>query len=233
MYMSEQSAFEKRYVDPKDQSDVEGLLEHFNLPPKAIAFLRRNKRQVQVVIAVVLVAVVALSLYKSYREDRVEKAASALAVAAKEPVASRAAALKSVADEYSNTDSGMWAEVELGHLAMEEKRFVDAASIYGAVEAKTEKDNPLYALALAGKAQSYEAANKTDEAYTAYDLLKVVKGYQYTAYSGLARILEEKGEIDKAMGIYGQYLAILTAEDGNEAEQSAIEEKIARLQIKK
>lgn len=231
--MSSESAFEKRYVDPKDQSNVEGLLEHFNLPPKAIAFLRKNKRQVQVAIAVVLITVVAFSLYRSYLEKRVEEAASSLAVAIKEPVDSRAGALQKVADTYDDTGSGTWADVELGHLAMSEERFEDAAAIYLKVREGIKDDNPLYGLVTAGQAQALEAAGKQDEAYAVFDLLKVVEGYQYTAYSGLARILEAKGEVEKAIAIYGQYLTILTADEGSERQKSIIEERIARLKTKK
>ncbi|WP_163336679.1 tetratricopeptide repeat protein [Desulfopila sp. IMCC35008] len=231
--MSSDSAFEKRYVDPKDQSNVEGLLEHFNLPPKVIVFLRKNKRKVQVAIAVVLIAVVAFSLYRSYLEKRVEEAASALAVAVKEPVESRAGALQNVAGKYDDTTSGTWANVELGHLAMTEERYEDAAGIYLKVREGLKEGNPLYGLAMTGQAQALEAAGKQDEAYAVFDLLKVVEGYQYTAYSGLARILEAKGEIDKAIAIYGQYLAILTADEGSDRQNTIIEERIARLKTKK
>lgn len=231
--MSSESAFEKRYVDPKDQSNVEGLLEHFNLPPKAIAFLRKNKRQVQVAIAIVLIAVVAFSLYRSYRENRIEEAASALAVAVKEPAESRADALQKVADKYDDTSSGTWAKVELGHLAISEERYEDASGIYLNVREGIKVDNPLYGLVIAGQAQALEAAGKRDEAYAVFDLLKVVDGYQYTAYSGLARVLEAKGEIEEAIAIYGQYLTILAADEGSDRQKTIIEERIARLKTKK
>lgn len=230
--MSSQSAFDKRYVDPKDQSNVEGLLEHFNLPPKVIAYLRRNKRQVQIMIAVVLIVVVAFSLYKSYRENRIENAASALAVAAKEPEGSKKDALAKVATEYDDTSSGTWANVELGHLAMKEERYADAAGIYGDILKDVDVDNPLYGLTLAGKAQALEAQGNSEEAYKVFEQLKGVEGYQYTGYSGMARILESQGEIDKAMGIYGQYLTILSSDENSQRQQAIIEERIARLKTK-
>lgn len=231
--MSEQSAFEKRYVDPKDQSSVEGLLEHFNLPPKVIAFLRRNKRAVQAVIAVVIIAVVSYSLYGTYRQNRIEDGATALSLALKEQGTMKTDALQKVAQDYSNTTSGTWARLELAHLALKGKEYAKAAQTYAEVNGQVAADNPLYPLTLFGQAQAYEANGEYDQAYSVFDKLKSIEGYQLTGYNGLARILETQGETEKALGIYGQYLTILNSEGGNNLQTTYIEEKIARLKAQK
>lgn len=227
--MSGHSAYEKKYVDPKDQSQVEGLLEHFNLPPKVIAFLRENKLKVQVALAVILTVVVTVSLYGSYQEKRIQQAASALTLAQKETGEAQSAAFEKVAADYGNTASGLWAKVELAHLEMREKNYDIAAQKYSAVRDEVKEDNPLYPLTLVGLAEAYEAQQKYDESHAAFESLKEVKGYELTAYTGMARIYESQGELEKAMGIYGQYLAVIGEEQGLAAQRAYVEEKISRI----
>lgn len=227
--MSGPSAYEKKYVDPKDQSQVEGLLEHFNLPPKVIRFLRENKRQIQIALAVTLIAIVTVSLYGSYKEKRVEKAASALTLAEKETGDAQIAAFEKVASEFDDTASGVWAKVELAHLEMKEKNYDSAAQKYSDVSKGLKADSPLYPLTLVGLAEAYEAQQKYDESYAAFESLKTVNGYELTAYAGMARIHETRGEFDQAMGIYGQYLAVIGEEPGLDAQRAYVDEKIARI----
>lgn len=231
-FMSGQSAFDKRYVDPKDQSNVEGLLEHFNLPPKAIEFLRKNKRMVQVALVVIVAAVVSYSLYGSYQGKRIESSASALSVALKSSGAEKKSALQDVADDYSGTGSATWAQVELAHLAMAEKDFEGAGKLYTTVHSSLKTENPLYPLTLLGMAQAAEAKGDLDSAYTSFEQLKGIGGYQLTGYNGLARIHTSRDEIDKALGIYGQYLAVLASEGEESLEKAVVEERIARLKAR-
>ncbi len=230
--MSGQSAFEKRYVDPKDQSKVEGLLELFNLPPQVITFLKRNKRAIQVVLAVILVAVISGSLYTSYRERKIESAASALALALQEPAGSRTESLQRVSDEYASTPSGVWARVELAHIAMNDKKFPEAAEKYAAINSGLKKENPLFALTLYGLAEAREAQGDTEGAYGAYEQLKSIAGYELTGYTGMARIHEQKGELEKALGIYGQYLAILGDAPEKAGQKAMVEARIARIKAR-
>ena len=230
--MSAQSVFEKRYVDPKDQSDVEGLLELFNLPPKLIAFLRKNKRAVQVGLAVILITVVSVSLYGSYKERRIENAASALTLALKETGPAQKEALQALADKYKGTASALWAKVELAHFAMNERDFVNASKQYSTINSELKADNPLYALSLYGIAQAEEAQGSSDAAYAAYERLKDVEGYQLTGYTGMARILEARGENEKALGIYGQYLAVIGDSAEAAGQKKLVEAKIARIKAR-
>jgi predicted negative regulator of RcsB-dependent stress response len=227
--MSGQSAFEKRYVDPKEQSDVEGLLELFNLPPKVISFLRENKRAVQVAGVVVIATIVAFSLYGSYKEKRIEKAASSLTLALKETGTMQNEALERIAKEFAGTASGVWAKVELAHLSMKAKDFKLASEKYSAIHKDLKVSNPLFALTLVGIAQAEEALENYDAAYAAFERLKDVEGYQLTGYTGMARIHETKGDFEKALGIYGQYLSILGDTAEVAGQKTIVEEKIARI----
>jgi tetratricopeptide (TPR) repeat protein len=230
--MSAQSAFEKRYVDPKDQSDVEGLLELFNLPPKFIAFLRKNKRAVQATVAVILITVVTVSLYGSYKERKIENAASALTLAIQETGTAQKEALQAVVDTYKGTPSAAWAQVELAHFAMKDRDFASAAKQYSTIHGGITAENPLYALSLYGIAQAEETQGNSDAAYGAYERLKDIAGYQLTGYTGMARILEAKGENEKALGIYGQYLAVIGDSAEAAGQKALIEARIARIKAR-
>ncbi len=227
--MSGQSAFEKRYIDPKEQSDVEGLLELFNLPPKVISFLRENKRAVQVAIAVVIVAIVSFSLYGSYKEKRIENAASSLTLALKETGTAQSEALERVANEFAGTASGVWANVELAHISMKAKDYQLAAEKYAVIHQELNVSNPLFGLTLVGMAQAKEAQGNYDTAYADFERLRDVEGYQLTGYTGMARIHETKGEFEKALGIYGQYLSILGDTPEVAGQKAVVEEKIAQI----
>lgn len=230
--MSGESAFEKRYVDPKDRNKLEELLEMFNLPPRAIAFLKTYKRPVQIVLAVVLVVVVSGSLYSSYRERQIEDGASALALALKETGNSQKEALESVAAKYGSTPSALWARIELAHLLMTERKFADAAAAYGAIHGEVKSGNPVYALSLYGMAQAEEAAGNIDGAMARYEELTRVEGYMMLGYTGMGRLYEAKGELEQALGLYGQYLAVLGDNPENSGDRMRIESQIARLKAR-
>lgn len=230
--MSDHSAFEKRYVDPEKQSNVEGLLEHFNLPPKVIKFLRSNKRAVQIAVASIITVVVVISLYGSYKENQIEKSASALSLALKESGDAKTEALQTVASKYESTASGIWAKIELAHLAMENEEYTTALAGYTGVLKDTSKDNPLYGLTLAGIAQAEEAVDNPDGAFSSYEILAEVKGYQFMAYKGMARIHEMRNEYQKALGIYGQFLSIHGEKEEFAQFKPRIEAEIARIKAK-
>lgn len=230
--MSNDSAFNKRLTEETTMDKVEGLLDHLNLPPKVIDFIRVNQRVLQVLIAVIVIAVVAWSLYGSYRERIVEEGASALSLAMKTDIGSRAEALQKVADQYSNTTSATWAKVELAHLDMKNGAYSDAADKYAAVVGSIKDSNPLYPLTLFGAAQALEAGGKYQEAAVQYNLLKDINGYSQLSYTGLARIEEMQGNFDKAIATYNNFL-LLVGDDPTMAQaRTEIEEKIARLKAR-
>lgn len=227
--MSNDSAFNKRLTEETTMDQVEGLLEHFNLPPKTIVFIRKNLRLIQVGTGLIILAVVAWSLYGSYMEKQNEEAASALSLAMEKTPDMRAAALSDVVTQYGNTSSSTWAEVELAHLDMKNGEFTRAAEKYTALNQKIKEDNPLKPLILFGLAQAYEADKKYSEASTQYNILKEFKGFEPVGYTGLGRLEEVQGNIDKAIAVLNNF--VLSAGDDPAFTQSRaeIEAKIARL----
>lgn len=230
--MAGDSAFNKRHVEASALSDVEGLLEHLNLPPAAISYIRKNKRMVQIVAALVIAGIVAWSLYGSYREKRIEKASSALAVALQKDPAEKAAALEKVSGDFSGTTAALWARVELAHLDMQNGKFAIAAGKYGKMKEELDTTDPLYALTIFGIAQAQEANHDFKEAAATYKLLKNVEGYQVIAVTGIARIEDIQGETGKAVETLNAYLAGLDGTPANDANKRVVEEKIARLKAR-
>lgn len=227
--MSTESAFNKRLTEETTMDQVEGLLEHFNLSPKTIAFIRKNQRIIQVIIGIVIVAVVTWSLYGSYVEKQKEEGATALSLAIEKESDARVAALNDVMTTYSKTSSAIWAEVELAHMDMKNKMFSGAAEKYNTLKQKLDEENPLKPLVIFGLGQAYEAESKYTDAAAQYNILKDFKGYEPIAYTGLGRLEEAQGNIDKAIAVLNNFVLVAGDDASFAQSRSEIEGKIARL----
>lgn len=227
--MAGESAFDKKLSAETHMDKVEGLLEHFNLPPKVIDFIRTNQRLIQLGIAVVVIAVVFWSLYGSYRERIREEASSSLSHALQSEEAARADALRAVADKYGSTSSALWARVELAHLDTNKGLFDEASKQYQAILPDVKKSTPLYPLIIFSLAQSLEGAKRYQEAFNHYDLLKDIKGFEQVAYTAMGRIEEAQGNSEKAIAIYNNFLLSLGDDPAFSQTQAEINAKIARL----
>ncbi len=230
--MSSESAFEKRLTEETKMDKVEGVLEHFNLPPKLIDYIRKNQRIIQVSIIAVFSLVVFFSLYSSYREGVVEKAASALSVAMDKPDGERAKSLTLVVDEFGSTDSALWAKIELAHLDMENGEYSSAAKKYMGVLSEVKESSPLNSLLLFGSGQAFEADKKYSEAAAQYNLLKEIPGYEQIGFSGLARIEETQGNFEKALAIFNNFLLNVGDDPSASQARTEIQSRIARLKGK-
>jgi len=230
--MASESAFNKRLTEETNMDKVEGLLEHLNLPPKVIDFIRKNMRIIQVTIAVICVVVVSLSLYNSYRKGLVEKAASALSSAMLISGEERGASLVQVVEEYGNTSSGQWAEIELAHLDMKNGEYAAAADKYTAILSKLSDEAPLKPLLLFAAGQAQESGKNYGPAIDQYNLLKEIKGYEHIGYVGLGRIEEMQGNFEKANTYYNNYLLNIGDDPSAAQARSEIESRIARLKAK-
>lgn len=225
--MSNDNVFEKKYVANDAMSNVEGLLEHFNLPPKVISFIRKNVRAIQIGSAVVVIAVVAFSLYGSYREKRIEEASSALTLALEQKAEQQQIALQKVTTDYSGTMAAVWARVEIAHNYMDEKKYDDAQKMYNLVATKAGKKNPLRPLALLGEAQAFEFLGKYENTRQIYKELKELTGYKDLSFMGIARSWEVEGNIENAITTYNEYL--MTMEGTQPQAKAYIESKVVRL----
>ncbi|MDK9707755.1 MAG: tetratricopeptide repeat protein [Desulforhopalus sp.] len=230
--MASESAFNKRLTAETTFDKVEGLLEHFNLPPKVIRFIRGNLRIIQVAIAIIVATIVFTSLYSSYKEKIREEAATALSKALQQGKDIQADALLKVANDYGSTSSALWAKVELAHLEMQKGAFADAGEKYRKILAEIDKKNPLYPLVLLSVAQAYEAEKKYPEAAKEYDILKGLKGYEHIGYTSMGRLEEVQGNIEKAIAVYNNFLLSLGEDSSKAQSKEQIEGKVARLKAR-
>jgi predicted negative regulator of RcsB-dependent stress response len=231
--MAGENAFDKKLGAETHMDKVEGLLEHLNLPPKAIDFIRNNQRLIQVGIAIIVIAVVFWSLYGSYREKIREEASSALSLALRSDQEAKPEALRAVADEYAGTSSAIWARVELAHIDMKNGMFNDASKKYQEVLADTKAANPIYPLVIFSLAQSIEKEQRYQEAINQYELLKSIKGFELIAYTSMARIEEAQGNMEKAIAIYNNFLLQIGDDPSFSQAKEEINAKIARLSAQK
>jgi len=123
--MAGQSAFDKQQLHEISPHGVSGLLEHLNLPPAVIRYVRKNKRNLQNGAIIAGVVVIGLTMYSSYRTNRIEKASAALAVAMQAAGPEKQKGLTAVAADFSGTPSALWADAELAHALIKEGKYKD------------------------------------------------------------------------------------------------------------
>ena len=229
MCMADENPFNKLHIEQNEKGNLVGLLEQINLPPKAIKFIRENLKAISVVLILVVIVILSWSAYIEYHQKRVNTSSSALTNALKEPVAARPAALKKVATDFPGTSSARWAEVELAHMDMQKGDFKNAAENYADIRKSIKSTDPLFGLASFGIAQAEEAGKDYDRAFNEYAALSKIEGYQPVGLLGMARIYEIKGEKEKALSVYEQYMGTFISDNRNDPEKAFIAEKIGRL----
>ena len=229
MCMADETPFNKLHVEPNKNGDLVGLLEQINLPPKAIKFIRENLKAIYAVLVLAVLVVLSWSAYDAYQQKKINTSSSALTNALKESVTARPAALEKVASDFSGTSSARWARVELAHMDMQKGDFKAAAENYAAIRKSIKSTNPLFALVSFGIAQAEEAGKDYDRAFGEYNALSKIEGYQPEGLLGMARIHEIKGEKEKALSVYEQYMATFVGDNRNDPEKAFISEKISRL----
>ncbi len=231
--MSKQSAFNQSQVAQEAYVEPSGVMDQLNLPPGAIRFVRNNKRILQIFAAILVTGVVSVSLYTSYRAKRLESAASSLSISMDAKGEAKITALEHVATEFSGTPSALWASIELAHIAMKEKNYKKAETMYQQVRDQISEKNPVYGLLTFGIAQAREAGQSYGEATSAYAELKNIEGYKDEGYLGMARVLEAQGQNKKAVDVYEEYLGSFLGKEQNAGATRIIKEKIVRLSVQK
>jgi len=227
--MSEESPFNLKHASEVAYVEPSGVLDQLNLHPSVVSFIRDNKRILQITGVVIVVMVVAISLYKSYRQTRLENGASSLSISMEGDGDTQIEALQHVATDFEGTPSALWADTELGHIAMRAGDYDKAASLYQSVRDKVKDSNPMYGLLTFGIAQANEAGKKYALSSSMYSELRSVDGYKDEGYLGMARVFEAQNENQKALAVYEEYLGTFLGENINERAKLMIQEKITRL----
>ena len=205
--MSEQNTYLQQEILNKPLQK-HGLLEELNLPPKAIRFIRNNKRHIIIGLLCCVLGIVGVSSLRYYLARQDDRAAALLAEAvAQGALEQRKALLLKVVDEYGRTGSSMWAQVELGHLAFDAQQYDEAIRIYLGVRDDLAKSSPVFPLVQLNLAQAYENKQALPEALAAYQSLAESKGFAGEAYLAMGRIYELQKAVPQAKEMYSKVLA--------------------------
>lgn len=227
--MAEQNVVDNLHSD-KRGSDLGGLLEQMNVPPKIIEKVERHQKTILVILIVVVVAIVAGSLYKSYVDNRRTASTTALARAMESDADNFVAEMESVVADFPGTEAALWAQLEKAKQFAGAGKFQEALSLLQLVEQDVAVESPLYPLCIYGKAQAEEALGNLDAALKDYTLLHDVKGYERIGYTATCRMYEAKQQYAEAVKELEKYLgAIVGQENDNAREKQVVEAKIAQL----
>jgi len=208
--MSAKSLLSKKNIKAHKPDTHSGIMEELNLPPELIAFVRENARSLQIGLICVVVLVLGWVSYDFYAKTKESKGAALLASAMQvEAKDQQAGMLENVVRDYSRTDAGRWARIELAHLDYTEGRLDAAVEKYEEVLNGLSKDNPLLPLVTIDLAQSYEKAKKYDQAIAQYNTLKDTPGFKEDAHFALARIYRAKNDTAKARKEYEELLGTM------------------------
>ncbi len=227
--MSTESAFNKRLRPESTFNKIEAVLEHLNLPPQFIEFVRKNRKMVVFIVVILITTIVAASLYTSYREQQITKAASALSFASEKTGEEKIAALEKVAAEFSSTSSALWAKIEIAQEQVKNEKYTRAAEQYAAILQEINKKNPVYPLLLFGRAGALENAQSWEAAIAEYTTLQEVVGYEALGYLGVGRIYQQQGDMKKALAVYNNFLLKAGDDSRMQADKQNFSAQIARV----
>lgn len=224
--MSDQNTYFQKDIMNKPL-EKHGLLEEFNLPPKAIRFIRQNQRNIWLGLVCLVAAILAWSYYDYYTQTRNDKAAAMLSKAVQQVAPDkRAEMLDTVIAEYGSTGSALWAKIELGHLANAAADYDGAIKHYKEALDDISTGNPLSPLVQYSLAQAFENKKDYNDAIALYQKLVEIKGFTGEAYLALARIYEEQGAVAQAKEMYEK---VLTLENESASVQEMVKSKLARM----
>jgi predicted negative regulator of RcsB-dependent stress response len=180
-----------------------GILEQLNLPPKTIAFMRENARNLKVGAVALLVVGLAIFAFDSYQESQREKSNTLLYRATQATSASeRQTKLQEVVATYPRTSASLWAQLELAHADRQAGKLDEALVNYSAVHDRLAKDSPVAPLVLLAMGQTNEAKGELDKAFAFYEKAAMLPGFVLLGKTGLARVHEQRQQWAEARAIY-------------------------------
>ncbi len=223
--MAKEHLFSKQHLKTIDIERGDWMAE-LGIPPQAAEFLRRNQKQLLAAAVAVVLLLFAWIGVQYYLDARREKSTAMLAEAmAVEAVPDKIAALEKVIAAYGSTDAGVWARIELGHIAYEQGDDDKAIAMYTKAREELGADSsvaPFVAYALAAAA---ERKGDYPTALEHYRFLVERAGFERQGQLGVARCLEGQGKVEEAAAAYEKVLSY----DDQGADDSWIKEKIRQL----
>ncbi len=223
--MAKDNLFSKEHLKTIDIEKRDWMAE-LAIPPQVADFLRQNKKRIQAGAIALVVLLLAWTGLQYYLDNRREKSTAMLAEAmAIEAVTDKVAALERVVDEYGGTDAGVWARIELGHLAYDQGDYDKAIAMYDEAMEELGTDSTVAPFVEYAIATAYERKGDFSAALDHYRFLVDRPGFEGQGQLGIARCLEAEGKRQEAAAAYEK---VLSYED-QAADDSWIREKIRQL----
>jgi predicted negative regulator of RcsB-dependent stress response len=212
--MAEQSAFDRRNIEPPPVARSSGLLDQFNLPPAVISFLYRYQRTIWMVLAGIVITGVSIAGYSSYRDQIASRALSAYDAAQRAGAENRPL-LEQVVQQYGTTPSGLWARIDLALLDERAGNLEAAIAQFETINARLSTKSPLKPLILSKLGVLYENTDNANAALDVYGALTKQTGFEAEAHRALGRVHEQKGNLSEAAAMYEQFMAMTADGQGN------------------
>lgn len=194
-----------RSVPPTGGDSASNFFDELNLPPAAAEFLNTWYRHILAAIAVVVVVILTWSLSQQYIESQAEQASEQLSAAMMiDDSVARAEALEEVVSSYGRTGAGIWAKIELGHLARDAGDLEEAARYYEElVDSISARDSrhPMVRLSLA---QVLMEMDRSEQALEHYRQLAETPGFEAWGLLGAGDALARQNEMEAAREKYRQ-----------------------------
>jgi len=230
----QQSAFDLKHIEETAAVETSGVLDQLNLPPALTNFLRKNQRIIWIVVGIIAAVVTVVSLYSSYRNYTLNKAAEAYDQALMLEGGPKKIALQKVIESYSSTPSATWSRVELAHLDQAVGEVKGAIEKLTAINSGLKGTDLLKPLILVNLGGLYEQDKQLEKALSVYQELKALKGFEAQAVNSLGRVYETQENKEKTIQMYQKYLT-LTVSEGTAPQQddptrTMVQAKLNRLQ---
>ncbi|OGQ95401.1 MAG: hypothetical protein A2521_06650 [Deltaproteobacteria bacterium RIFOXYD12_FULL_57_12] len=227
--MTEPNVFSKKNIALAAAGTGRGLLEELNLPPQVIAFIRKNKKQLQIAGVCLVVAALAYVFFDYYTEARRDEAAALLVTALKEEqVEKRYQALEALNADYHRTTSAVWGRLEMANMDYQAGKYEEALQKYEELLKGQAADNPLTPLLQYSIALTSEMKQDYDKALASYQILLKTAGYKVEGALGVGGIHEMRGQVADAKSVYEEYLASSEVQAGS-ATEALVLERLARV----
>ncbi len=209
--MSEPGTFDPNQLKLQPLGPPPGLLDQFNLPPKAIAFIRAHQRSLWAAFIAVIVLSLSWAGYDAYQDNRQQQATSALDGALRVSE-DKGGLLEKVTTQFAGTDAALWAKVELALLAEREGQVAKAITQLEAINTTLGAKSLLKPLLLGKLAGLAEREGKLDRALALYTELSAWESFAMEANRARGRVSEQMGNKEEAIAMYGKYLELESAQ---------------------
>ena len=209
--MSEPGTFDPNQLKLQPLGPPPGLLDQFNLPPKAIAFIRAHQRSLWAAFIAVIVLSLSWAGYDAYQDNRQQQATSALDGALR-ATEDKGGLLEKVTTQFAGTDAALWAKVELALPAEREGQVAKAITQLEAINTTLRAKSLLKPLLLGKLAGLAEREGKLDRALALYTELSAWESFAMEAFRARGRVSEQLGNKEEAIAMYSKYLELESAQ---------------------